>query len=242
MTEYPKTSVNGDAGEHFVAYTITRLFGWPCRLFGVDIGVDAELEIMDDSGSSTGDVIKIQVKAFDKISKTDSKSIYVDDRHISYWKRFCVPVILCCVDLTSQKIYWKQILATEAYLSGGTSRKISLDLQDDELASSSKQALRLLATPEASKQIEPLFQRLDTFYKHLEARGSPVAVDGEDLAAIEKECRAINTLIADIESLISHFPWRVGALDLRKLEIIKRNVQITLNDANYSFSVGLNGM
>ncbi|MGQ5675295.1 DUF4365 domain-containing protein, partial [Lacticaseibacillus paracasei] len=73
--EYPKKSVNGDAGEYLVAYTITKLFGWPCRLFGVDIGVDAELEILDDEARSTGDVIKIQVKAFDRISSSESKGI-----------------------------------------------------------------------------------------------------------------------------------------------------------------------
>ena len=240
--EYSKKSVHGDAGEYFVAYTFTRLFNWPCRLFGVDIGVDAELEIMADDGISTGDVIKIQVKSFDKISSAESKSIYVDDRHINYWKRFCLPVIVCCVDLTAQKIYWKQILSTEAYQSGGASRKVSLDLANDELTGSSKQLLQSLATPEESKQIEPLFQRLDALHKELIGIGTPYCVDGEDLNRIEKDCDAVDAVIAGIENLILHFPWRVGALDLRKLATIKRNVQITRNDAGHSFSIGVNGM
>lgn len=240
--EYPKKSVNGDAGEYLVAYTITKLFGWPCRLFGVDIGVDAELEILDDEARSTGDVIKIQIKAFDKISSAESKDIYVDDRHINYWKRFCLPVIICCVDLATQKIYWKQILATEAYQSGGESRKISIDLAKDNLSSVSKEALRSLATPEASKQIEPLFQRLRDLYKTLDDQGRPISLDGEQLQSIEQGCEAVDAVIAQIENLILHFPWRVGAVDLQALSVIKRKVQITRNDANHSFSVGINGM
>ena len=240
--EYPKKSVNGDSGEYFVAYTVTRLFGWPCRLFDVDIGVDAELEIMDDAGVSTGDVIKIQVKSFDELSNAKSKSIYVHDRHINYWKRFCLPVIVCCVDLNAQKVYWKQILSTEAYVSGGSFRKISLDLAQDELIGSSKQQLRLLAIPESSKQIEPLFQRLEALYKELKETGTRICVDGEELDQIEKDCDAIYVVIAQIENLIAHFPWRVGAFDLSKLTAIKRSIQITRNDTDHSFSVGLNGM
>lgn len=240
--EYPKKSVNGDAGEYLVAYTITKLFGWPCRLFGVDIGVDAELEILDDDARSTGDVIKIQVKAFDRLSSAESKAIYVDERHINYWKRFCLPVIVCCVDLATEKIYWKQILATETYQSSGVSRKISIDLATDELLSASKGALRSLATPEESKQIEPLFRQLRDLYKALDDQGTPFCVDGEQLESIEQECNAIDAVVAKIENLISHFPWRVGALDLGTLAVIKRNVQITRNDAGHSFSVGVNGM
>lgn len=240
--EYPKKSVNGDAGEYLVAYTITKLFGWPCRLFGVDIGVDAELEILDDEARSTGDVIKIQVKAFDRISSTESKGIYVDDRHINYWKRFCLPVIVCCVDLATEKIYWKQILATEAYQSGGASKKISIDLTTDELVGASKDALQSLATPEASKQIEQLFWDLRDRYENLDGQGTPFCVDGETYDAIEKECEAIDAVIAKIENLILHFPWRVGAVDLQTLAAIKRNVQIMRNNTAHSFSIGINGM
>lgn len=240
--EYPKKSVNGDAGEYLVAYTITKLFGWPCRLFGVDIGVDAELEILDDNSCSTGDVIKIQVKAFDKISSKDSKGIYVDDRHINYWKRFCLPVIICCVDLSAEKIYWKQILATEAYHSGGVSRKIRIDLAKDELSSASKETLRSLATPEASKKIEPLFQHLRDLYTALTNQGAPFCVDAEMLESIEQDCDEIDAVIAQIENLILHFPWRVSTVDLQALSAIKLGVQITRNDAGHSFSVGINGM
>jgi hypothetical protein len=49
LVEYPKRSRNGDAGELLVAFTTNRVFGWPCRLLDIDIGVDAELEIMEDA-------------------------------------------------------------------------------------------------------------------------------------------------------------------------------------------------
>lgn len=240
--EYPKKSVNGDAGEYFVAYRITKLFGWPCRLFGIDIGVDAELEILDSQSASTGNVIKIQIKSFDKISSLESKSIYVDDSHISYWKKFCLPVIICCVDLSSEKIYWKQIRATEAYQSGGSSRKISIDLVTDELCAASRVPLSALATPEESKKIEPLFLQLKKLYGALIDKGTPMCVDGALLSSIERNCNEIDSLISQIENLILHFPWRVGAMDISLLETIKRNIQITRNNANQSFAISVNGM
>jgi hypothetical protein len=61
----------------------------------------------------TGDIIKIHIKTFEAL-KGARASVYVNDRHIGYWKRFCVPVILCCVDLSRKQVYWKQITVTES--------------------------------------------------------------------------------------------------------------------------------
>jgi Domain of unknown function (DUF4365) len=127
--EYQKRSKNGDGGEYFVAYSVTQLLGWPCRLYAVDIGVDGETEVLDNAGRSTGDVIKLQIKTFDRITAEVAANVYTDEKHISHWKKFCLPVIICCVDLAAEKIYWRQITTTEAFASGGVSMRVGLTLR-----------------------------------------------------------------------------------------------------------------
>ena len=161
MTEYQKRSINGDSGEYFVAYQITKLFGWPCRLYGVDLGVDAEMEITDNDGISTGDIIKIQIKSCGFIDEAINKSVHVDERHILYWKRFCLPIIICCVDLSGEKIYWKPITATETYKTNGESNKVSFCLENDVLKRESKEKLMELAIPQESKKLDKLFSKLE---------------------------------------------------------------------------------
>jgi hypothetical protein len=67
--EYQKRSKNGDAEEYFVAYSATKLLGWRCRLYEVDIDIDGEMEVLANAGDSTGDVIKPQIKTFDHSTK-----------------------------------------------------------------------------------------------------------------------------------------------------------------------------
>lgn len=230
--EYSKRSVNGDAGEYFLAYKMTKILDWPCRLYGVDLGVDAELEIMNSSNESTGDIIKIQIKSVDEITRTDSVSIFVDDRHINYWKRFCLPVIVCCVDLKNENVYWKQITATESYQTAGLSKKVSFCLKNDLLKLSSKKELIELACPSESKNIELYFEELAKLYDEL-PKSSFSCSDQADTMSLGKKIDEINKVIEKIEQLIYHFPWRLSSMALNKLYLIKRNVEVINNKCRH---------
>jgi hypothetical protein len=62
--KYALRTANGDAGEFFFAYKIASVLKWPCRLFDIDIGIDAQVEIVDeDDETSTGRFVAFQVKA-----------------------------------------------------------------------------------------------------------------------------------------------------------------------------------
>ena len=187
LIEYQKRSANGDAGEYFAVHKITKVLGWPCRLYGVDLGVDAELEILDADGISHGDIIKVQIKAIEPDAGKENApvlSVYVDERHIAYWQQFCLPVIVCCVDLSAEQVYWKQITATEAFRSRGDSRKVSFDRQLDLVSSAMKPDLERLVHPAESKEIQSLFQELHRRYKALPKEGlhkPPHAMLGTDV-------------------------------------------------------------
>lgn len=53
MAKYTAKNISGDAGAYLIAYTATHRLGWPCRILGIDIGVDAELEVLDQLGTRT---------------------------------------------------------------------------------------------------------------------------------------------------------------------------------------------
>lgn len=62
---YAKENRNGDIGEYYFAYWITQTFGWPCRLLDIDIGLDAQIEICDESDKALGQFIAVQIKSTD---------------------------------------------------------------------------------------------------------------------------------------------------------------------------------
>lgn len=216
---YKKSSVNGDAGEYFAAYKFTRLFGWPCRLYGVDIGIDHELEVLDNDGVETGNVIKIQVKSFDEITATKEHkfSVHVEDRHIRYWKSFCVPVIICAVDLKNEIIYWKSILSTHPYLTRGDSRKVTFCTLHDILNSTVKEDLRALVVDQKTDLLQSHFE---TLYDRVpEPPTSDMGMqDYPTIDGYRKKCDEIDLAIKEIKEIISYSAWRIGVFDWRNLE------------------------
>lgn len=230
--QYQKRSVNGDAGEYLVAYIITHKLGFPCRLYGVDLGVDAEMEIVDEHQHSTGDIIKIQVKTVDSIGSKESASIYIDDRHIDYWKRFCFPVIMCCVDLSETKIYWKQIITTKAYKTGGESKKITFCLKHDILDEQSIYKLCQLVYPPKSKNIGLLLEQLIQSAERLPSERVMYG-DFKSIDRTRSLCDQLEIDLKKVELLISNFPWRVSLMDMRLLNNIKSQIQGVRNILSY---------
>lgn len=217
--------MNGDAGEYFVAYTLTRALGWPCRLYGVDLGVDAEIEVLDAVGHSTGDIIKVQVKAIDGAPADKPLSIYVDDRHIMYWKQFCLPVIVCCVDLSLQQVYWKQITVTEAFRSEGASKKVTFDRDVDLVHAGIKANLERLVQPIASRQIGPLFDTLRARFSRLPT-GPVNFYSFDDLAHMESLLIPVENSLTELTPLLTHFPWRISAYAQAELTDIREAIRV----------------
>src|SRR5690242_4709435 len=60
--KYSGKTASGDAGEFFFAYQVASVLGWPCRLFDIDIGIDAQVEVLDEDGKSAGNFVAFQVK------------------------------------------------------------------------------------------------------------------------------------------------------------------------------------
>ena len=238
LMDYAKKSANGDAGEYFAAYTLTKNLGWPCRLYGMDIGVDAELEVLDAQRSSTGDIIKVQIKTFD--SAGAEPAVYVDDRHIDYWKRFCLPVIICCVELSTECVYWKQITATEAFRSGGASRRVTFDRYRDVVAPAMRGSLQALVHPPESKQIEPMFNEVKARFSKLPDPDSFFS-DLDQLAECDELCQAVEDALSILTPVLAHFPWRISAYAQAELSGMQQSLRLLRNNMGHAHAVLING-
>jgi len=132
---FPKNSAMGKAGENYFAYWILKNFGWPCRLFDIDIGIDAQIEVLNEDNRPTGNCLPVQIKS----TNGNKLKLQVDTGHLITWSGMNEPVLLVLVDLKtdSPNIYFKEIQCEEvqriigdAYDKGQDSKNINFSSSD----------------------------------------------------------------------------------------------------------------
>lgn len=226
----------GVAGTYLLAYAMTQLFRCPCRILDVDVGVDAELEFVNDDSEASGDIIKIQIKTVNEITAKDTHSIYVDEKHIKYWQMFSAPIIVCCVDLKTENIYWKHIANTEAYKTAGMSRKIVFDLKNDLLREDSINELRALIPTEKRKEIAVLKERIISELEPL------TKIDGycdfEAIGHVEEQLSSIKRDVKNLEEAHLHYPWILGNMG----NVLLKNFYSQMQRIDLELSVSSNAL
>ena len=147
--KYELSNLIGDAGEHLLAAKIIKYFGFPCRLTNIDIGIDAEIELIDSNRKSTGELIKCQVK-----TTTQEKSyIYIKERHLQYWNTINAPVIVFLVNLKSEKIYWHCVDKINNYAINRAGVKIEF-CETDKLVRWNKKRFEDIASFKQRREVE----------------------------------------------------------------------------------------
>ncbi|OYW76946.1 MAG: hypothetical protein B7Z37_06405 [Verrucomicrobia bacterium 12-59-8] len=229
--EYTKRIRHGDVGEHLVAFRIMRDFKWPCRLLGIDLGIDAETEILTEDGNTTGDTIRLQIKS---VASVDGKSfsITTSEEHINYWQRHCTPVIFCGVCLATERVFWKQITALEDYSTEGVSKKVSFCCEHDLLDARTVVEWRKFASPDAAHELANLMAKYQSIIDDTEHS----AFDGET-------CKKYSDLFAEgrgirqkVESILAYMPWKITGVQLTKFKAMQRTLQIRDNDNEHHWS------
>ena len=137
--KYPVNTANGDAGEFFFAYQIASVLKWPCRLFDIDIGIDAQVEVINDDRSSTGRFVAFQVKA---TSKEEKDCRYVSERQLAYWRELDLPVFVVLVDLSIGSMFLHRVDVSKRYtVTKKGSVRIDFDLLNDRFCADSGRVL-----------------------------------------------------------------------------------------------------
>jgi len=110
--KYPVKAASGDAGEYFFAYKIASVLTWPCRLIDIDIGIDAQVEVINDDRISTGRFVAFQVKAS---SADEPNCRYVTKEQLNYWRDLGLPVFVVLVDLPKEQMYFHRVSFDREY-------------------------------------------------------------------------------------------------------------------------------
>ena len=110
--KYPLKAANGHAGEYFFAYTIANVLKWPCRLIDIDIGIDAQVEVINEDRSSSGRFVAFQVKT---TSREEPNCRYVTVDQLKYWQELDLPVFVVLVALKEKQMYLHRVLFNVEY-------------------------------------------------------------------------------------------------------------------------------
>lgn len=144
-----------------------------------DYGIDAQVEIVTD-GNPTGDLIAIQIKSglsyFSE--ETDTEFIYrTDNKHIEYWSRHSLPVIVVLYNPEQDTFYWESV-SDNTIIRMGKGWKIKIP-KSKVLTVESLAAFRELTQP--PPYIQKLNKlRLDKSWMDLVANGEVVYIEYED--------------------------------------------------------------
>lgn len=116
MSEFPiynESDETGDLGVDLVSTTIKKEFSWIFReQVKNDLGLDAYIEIIDDSRQGTGRVLAAQIKSGPSYFSEEHENGYIfrgEKKHLNYWLNHSLPVIIILCDLEASTCRWVEV-------------------------------------------------------------------------------------------------------------------------------------
>jgi hypothetical protein len=154
--------------------------GWLFReqLFH-DYGVDAQVEVVID-GRPTGSLIAIQIKAGESYFSEESKDAFLlrsDDKHVNYWSKHALPVILIIYHPKQDALFWES-LSEQTVQTTGKGWKVHIPKKKALTKESLKELSALTQPPSYIQKLNRL--RLDRPWMELVAEGEVVYVQFGD--------------------------------------------------------------
>ena len=103
----------GEIGVAAINLIVRKDMRWIFRPQSIsDRGIDAEIEIQDEDGDATGRLIALQIKTGPSYLSEKTATAYVfrgNNRHLSYWRRHSLPVVLVLHDPEANVSYWQSV-------------------------------------------------------------------------------------------------------------------------------------
>ena len=204
--KYPRETATGDAGEFFFAYQIASVLGWPCRLFDIDIGIDAQVEVVDDSENSTGRFVAFQVKT----TKAGGGSHwYVWPRQLEYWRELELPVFVALVDLDERAMFLHRILLNHEYQMTDKGRvRIDFDRAKDRFSEKSRGILAKATLENGLEQVKSALLEPEERAREILAAVANPPADGPLFVEFAEQFGEIETMMHAAKALVS--AYKVG--------------------------------
>lgn len=122
-----------------------------------DYGIDAHVEIVEEE-RPTGKLIALQIKSGISFFKKETNDSYVfrtDDKHVAYWVRHSMPVVLVLYNTDTETAHWQQVTRDNVQSTG---KNWKINIPKDDMLTNAKRTLNAL---ESLTQPEPYIRRLN---------------------------------------------------------------------------------
>jgi hypothetical protein len=112
----------GDLGVNIVSRIVGEDFGWLFKRNHEehDFGIDAQIEVVTDEGTVTGQMLACQIKCGKSFLRESNRWGYVyrgETKHFNYLANYPLPVIIIICDPESREAYWIRFRAIDAQVS-----------------------------------------------------------------------------------------------------------------------------
>lgn len=115
LPRYSDEDYLGDKGVRLVDQIISERLRWIFRdLRKADLGVDAQIELVNPERRGTGRLIAAQIKCGESFFSESTDAGFVfrgKSKHLRYWIEHSLPVIVIICDPNSEECYWQEASA-----------------------------------------------------------------------------------------------------------------------------------
>lgn len=208
-----------------------------------DVGIDGQIEFVDDEGNCTGHMVAAQVKSGPSFIQRSGDEIrfYPKEKHVKYWSEFPLPVLLFLHDPASAQTYW---IDARQWLRAGKGSPMRLAAAQT-LAVTPKQRLFATVAPLLANRLEP-----DGLARHLASAihrdpGFNVSFLELFILGLTDSCRklffsmGLAMEIAEYRARQAGVGWSVGEVEHRFLDryiswLVEQNIA-RIDYADYLF-------
>ena len=111
---------------------------WVCRFLDQDYGVDAEIEIFEDSGIATGHKFLVQLKATDEQDQRKAMSLRIPLTKMEYYASLDLPLLIVKYHAPTDQLFARWFHSLDPYYVRQGKENITLNFNNSDILSDSK--------------------------------------------------------------------------------------------------------
>ena len=111
---------------------------WVCRFLDQDYGVDAEIEIFEDSGAATGYKFLVQLKSTDEQDQRKAMSLRMPFNKMKYYESLDLPLLIVKYHAPTNQLFARWFHSLDPYYGRQGKENITFNFDNDDILSDSK--------------------------------------------------------------------------------------------------------
>lgn len=108
MPFVPNSTINERIGVYYTGYVLSLANVIFRESSNTDVGIDAQIELVDEKGNATGKLAGLQIKSGDSFVDIEKElfTLRAERKHFNYWSRYILPVIGIVFSPSLNKAVW----------------------------------------------------------------------------------------------------------------------------------------